>query len=90
MSQHDWPLANASGRTRVFEEHKWWTRALLFFLAHDAAVQRMQPAFSAEMRSWGLCKDEFPETDHWPPQLCESLTCAPQLRRKADWTLAGT
>jgi hypothetical protein len=67
--QHDWPLANASGRTRIFEEHKWWTRALLYFLAHDPAVRRMQPAFSAEMRSWGLCKDEFKETQHWPPQL---------------------
>ena len=23
----------------------------------------------AEMSSFGLCKDEFVESDHWPPQL---------------------
>jgi hypothetical protein len=49
--------------------HYCRTRALLYFLANDATVTRLQPQFAGEMRSYGLCADEFTETDNWPPQL---------------------
>ena len=29
----------------------------------------MPAALSAEMKTWGLCRDEFADTDHWPHQL---------------------
>lgn len=67
--QHDWPLGNASARAEIFAGHVWWTRALLWFYAHDAVMLRLFPAFAAEIGSYGLCADEFKETDNWPPQL---------------------
>lgn len=34
-----------------------------------AQIARWQPALSAAVRSYGLCKDEYNETGHWTPQL---------------------
>ncbi len=67
--QHNWPKGNATERSRIFAQHVWWTRALLYFLAHDDAVRGPYPAIAASMASYGLCADEFVETGHWPPQL---------------------
>ena len=30
---------------------------------------RVPAGLSAEMKQWGLCRDEFVDTDHWPHQL---------------------
>ena len=47
-------------------EHLTWAQGLLYFLANDTAVpERLR----AEMNQWGLAKDEFPDTGHWPHQL---------------------
>ena len=46
-------------REAVRAHHLRYTQALLWFLAE----------FRPELRGWGLCADEFPDTGGWPHQL---------------------
>ena len=46
--------------------HQRWQQGLLWTLAHD---ERMPASVRDEMAAWGLCKDEFEETQGWPPSL---------------------
>jgi hypothetical protein len=62
----EYPDANAARRKEIREEHLSWAQGLLFFLANDANVPE---TIRAEMRRWGLPKDEFTDSDHWPRQL---------------------
>ena len=61
-----WALADEAGRAAIFEEYKQYTLEFLYFLSND-------PVFSASQRAsiaaWGLCADEFPDTDHFSPYL---------------------
>ncbi len=61
-----WPEGDAATRRQIFNDHLYWNIGLLYFLQNDAEVPE---AFQADARKWGLCKDEFTETDHLPPQL---------------------
>eukprot|EP00937_MAST-01D_sp_MAST-1D-sp2_P006696 g6696.t1 len=61
-----WPQADRAQRARLFAAHVSYTQGLFHFLKSDAAV----PAtLRAEAATWGLARDEFPETDGWPHQL---------------------
>jgi hypothetical protein len=61
-----WHSADEVGRAKIWEEHKQYTLELLHFLKTDPAV----PAkVRAEYSSFGLCKDEFADTAHFPPAL---------------------
>src|SRR5262249_41455205 len=62
----DYPEAGHKARQRIRQDHVRYTQGFLYFLANDARVPR---ALQAEMRRWGLAKDEFTDTDHWPHQL---------------------
>lgn len=53
-------------RDRIFQDHVDYEQGFLWFLAHDPRVPR---ALRDEVNSWGLCKDEYPETAGWPVQL---------------------
>src|SRR5262249_55808387 len=53
-------------RQRIWKDHVHYTQGFLYFLANDPRVPR---ALQAEMRGWGLAKDEFTDTQHWPHQL---------------------
>ncbi len=57
----DWPA-----RQQIWEEHRNWAHGLLYFLANDPAVPE---AFRREIGPWGLARDEFEDTGHWPDQL---------------------
>jgi hypothetical protein len=63
-----WEYPNASYRKRaeIWQAHKDYIAGLLYFLANDPQVPA---ATQKEMNLWGLCKDEFTDTDHWPRQL---------------------
>lgn len=53
-------------RARIWQAHVDYVQGLLYFLQHDPQV----PAgLHAAMAPWGLCRDEFTDTGHWPHQL---------------------
>jgi hypothetical protein len=55
-----------AARARIRQAHVDYIQGFLYFLATDA---RVPAGLSAEMNTWGLCKDEFADTAHWPYQL---------------------
>lgn len=62
----EYPEASYQRRAEIWDEHLTWAQGLLYYLANDPAV----PArIRAEMSQYGLAKDEFPDTGHWPHQL---------------------
>jgi len=61
-----WCDSDPKGRAALWEKHKQYTLEFYQFLTTDAAVPAKIRATMAEL---GLCRDEFPETDHWSPQL---------------------
>jgi FAD dependent oxidoreductase len=63
---YDYPEGSYATRARVRQAHVDYIQGFLYFLATDP---RVPAALSAEMKTWGLCRDEFGDTDHWPPQL---------------------
>jgi uncharacterized protein YfiM (DUF2279 family) len=61
-----WCASDPAGRARLWDKHKEYTLEFYKFLTTDPAV----PAKTREtMAELGLCRDEFPETEHWSPQL---------------------
>lgn len=65
---HSWTYPEASylEKAKIWREHLLYTESLLYFLSHDASVAS---TLRAELNEWGLPKDEFADTDHWPRQL---------------------
>jgi hypothetical protein len=61
-----WCASDPKGRAALWEKHKQYTLEFYQFLTTDAAVPAKIRATMAEL---GLCRDEFPETQHWSPQL---------------------
>jgi hypothetical protein len=58
-SNRDYPDGDEAARARVRGHHLRYTKAFLWFLS-----TRFE-----EVRRWGLCADEFADTDGWPHQL---------------------
>jgi hypothetical protein len=63
---NDWHAADAAGRERIWEAHRQYTLEFLKFLREDPAVPAEVRKNHADL---GLCRDEFPETGHFPPAL---------------------
>ncbi|MBM3868676.1 MAG: FAD-dependent oxidoreductase [Verrucomicrobia bacterium] len=61
-----WCASDPAGRERLWEKHKQYTLEFYKFLTTDEAVPAKIRTTMAEL---GLCRDEFPETGHWSPQL---------------------
>lgn len=53
-------------RKKILEEHRSWAHGLLYLLANDPIVPEK---LRREASQWGLAKDEFEDTGHWPHQL---------------------
>jgi len=53
-------------RDRIWNDHLLYTQGLLYFMMNDPAVPEK---IRQEAREWGLCRDEFADTGHWPHQL---------------------
>ena len=64
----DWtfPTASYAERKVIWQDHVNYTKGLFYFLAHDPEVPTQ---LRQEVNEWGLAKDEFTDTDHWPSQL---------------------
>ena len=61
-----WCEADEAGRVKIWEAHKQYTLEMFRFLTTDPVVpERLRK----ELGEYGLCRDEFPESDHWSPQL---------------------
>ena len=63
---HNYPEADYATRERIFQEHVLYTQGLMWFMGNDPAVPL---AIRTRWGTWGLCKDEFPETGGWSHQL---------------------
>jgi hypothetical protein len=63
---YDYPNGTYAARERIRRAHVDYIQGFLFFLATDT---RVPAALSGEMKTWGLCRDEFTDNGHWPYQL---------------------
>ena len=54
-----WSEANLSTRALMLQQHKDYVQGLIWF-------RRTESGF---LKGFGLCKDEFQDSGHWPPQL---------------------
>ncbi len=61
-----YPEADDAHRKAIWDEHLAWAQGLIYFLQNDESVPE---AIRQQMRRWGLPKDEFADTGHWPHQL---------------------
>lgn len=65
---HSWkyPEASYAGKAALWQEHLLYTQSLMYFVTHDPSVPA---SLRAEVSEWGLPRDEFADTGHWPNQL---------------------
>ena len=65
-ASYGYPEGSYATRARIRQAHVDYQQGFLYFLATDAGVPA---SLAAEMKTWGLCRDEFADTAHWPYQL---------------------
>ena len=65
-TNYDYPDGSYARRAEIWNDHLHYIQGLLYFLGTD---QRVPGHIRDEMRSWGLCKDEFQDTGGWPHQM---------------------
>jgi hypothetical protein len=62
----EWPEGTPEQRARIFARFRDYSLGLFWFLQNDPAVPK---AIREEALGWGLPRDEFIETRHFPPYL---------------------
>lgn len=62
----DYPEGDIATRRRIEKEHLDWQLGLIHFAQTDPALPK---DFREEAATWGLCRDEFADSDHLPPQI---------------------
>ena len=60
--------ANATRAQRkvIYDKHRYYVQGLMWFWANDPAVPE---DVRETMNTYGLCKDEWPDNGHFPPQM---------------------
>lgn len=65
-ANHDWPDACYERREEIFQAHVTYQMGYYWYMANSEDVpERYRKAY----QRWGLPKDEFTQTSHWPHQL---------------------
>ena len=62
----NYPDGDYATKARIWQDHIDYEKGFFYFLAHDS---RVPASLQKEINSWGLAKDEYVDTDHWPNQL---------------------
>ena len=62
----EYPEASYARKAAIWKDHLNYTQSLFYFLAND---ERVPASVRDGMKEWGLPKDEFTDTGHWPHQL---------------------
>jgi len=63
---HGWASSDFKTRQRMAEDHKYYIKGSLYFLANDPRV----PEFTRQdALRYGYCRDEYAENGNFPPQL---------------------
>jgi len=65
-ANHAWPEADYGRRERIFQAHVNYQKGLYWFMANDPGIPDRYREIYAQ---FGLPRDEFPDTGHWPHQL---------------------
>jgi hypothetical protein len=63
---YEYPNGGYATRRRIWQDHIDYQQGYYYFLANDPRVP--QP-LREEVNTWGLPKDEYEDTGHWPHQL---------------------
>jgi hypothetical protein len=63
---YGYPDGNYAERARIWKDHEDYQKGFYYFLANDPRVPK---PLQEEVRQYGLAKDEFTDTGHWPNQL---------------------
>jgi hypothetical protein len=61
-----YPDGTPQTRKEIAQAHLHWAQGLVYFLQNDPSVPK---TLQEDVRAWGLPKDEFADTGHWPNQL---------------------
>lgn len=63
---YDYPNANYAARDRIIKQHIYYQQGLMWTYANHP---RVPEKVRAEFSKFGLAKDEFKDSGHWPRQL---------------------
>jgi hypothetical protein len=65
---HSWnyPDGSYAEKSQIWQQTLLYTQSFFYFISHDVSVPQ---SLRDEANQWGLAKDEFADTDHWPNQL---------------------
>lgn len=63
---YKYPEASYAERDKILREHESYQKGLMWTLSHHP---RVPARIRDQMSRWGLAKDEFVDTGHWPHQI---------------------
>ena len=63
---YDYPEASYARRREIERAHERYQKGLFYTLSHNP---RIPESFRARVAEWGLSRDEFVGTGHWPHQI---------------------
>jgi hypothetical protein len=63
---HKYPDSDHATRRKIEEKHLDWQLGLMHFVQTDA---ELPAAVREAAATWGLCRDEFADSNHIPPQI---------------------